>query len=222
MKKGFLTHSFLPTAMLPLLLAFSSVTGAQQQPDVATANTPSASNPKITYWNKPETKNVMRLEEWPNGELRFWAHQIDPKDEQARRYLAKYGLEIPLHQMTPEYMLRFCEIGYANGIKTVEIKSKSGDATFVADVSIGFDYFRGVDNPKYGNTRWEVKIERVNESKLHFEGKLTGWRGRFTFGLVHEAVDLVKVEQSDPCKPSRIYNIKAPKAPAPLLTLEKR
>lgn len=179
-----------------------------------TANTSSfaLAAPRVSFWKHPQNRNMMRLEEWPNGELRFWAHQLDPDDDTTRKVLAKQGLEIDVEQMTSEYVLRFCGFGYENGLRYLEAKANTHEEAFNVVVSVGFDYFRGVENPRYGDTRWRVSMRRIGDSTLHIDGRLIGWRGLLTFGMVRAEADLVRIANPpEPCTPSPIYAVKPPR-----------
>ena len=124
----------------------------------------------MSYWKHPTNRNIMRLEEWPDGELRFWAHQLDPNDPTTREVLARRGLEIDVGQMTPEYVRRFCGFGYDHGLKYLDARRR-GD-TFEAVVAIGFDFFRGVERPKYGDMRWKITVTQVDDQTLRIGGRL--------------------------------------------------
>ncbi|MGE0451374.1 MAG: hypothetical protein AB7Q29_17510 [Vicinamibacterales bacterium] len=165
-----------------------------------------AAAPRVSYWKHPKNHNVMRLEERPDGELRFWAHQLDPEDAATREVLARRGLEIDVRQMTPEYVLRFCGFGYDNGLKYVDVRP--GDGAFEAVVAVGFDFFRGVEHPRYGEMRWKVTVRRVDERRLHIAGRLIGWRGVLMFGQARAETELVRMAQPpDACTPSPVYPI---------------
>lgn len=177
---------------------------------VSTSATSSHSSPRVSFWKHSKNRNVMRLEEWPDGELRFWAHQLDPEDADTREALAKRGLEVDVTQMTSDDVLRFCGFGYDNGMKYVRVKSEPGDTAFEVIVAIGFDYFRGVEHPKYGETRWAITLRHIDHSRLHIAGRLIGWRGVVTFGQVKAQTDLVRVTNPpEACTPTPVYAVKA-------------
>jgi hypothetical protein len=160
----------------------------------------------VSFWKSKKSANMMRLEESPDGELRFWAHALDTGDETTRKMLARYGLEIDAKQMTTELVLRFCRFGYENGLKYVEARRSPQNDWFEAVVAVGFDFFRGVPEPKYGNTRWKVTLRRIDDSTLHINGKLIGWRGMLTFGQISAESDLVRVSNPPAeCTPSPVY-----------------
>lgn len=166
--------------------------------------------PQVSYWRHPKNRNMMRLEERPDGEIRFWAHQLDPNDSYTREVLARRGLEIDVKEMTDEYVLRFCGFGYDNGLKYVE--STPGSRVFEAIVAVGFDFFRGVEHPKYGDTRWRVTIRRIDERKLYLGGKLIGWRGMLLFGQVKAEAELERIARPpEACTPSPVYPVKGPR-----------
>lgn len=166
-----------------------------------------AVQPRVSYWRHPKNQNMMRLEEWPDGEVRFWAHRLDPRDQYTREVLAKRGLEIDVREMTDEYVLRFCGFGYDNGLKYVEATPNGG--TFEAIVAVGFDFFRGVDHPRYGDTRWKVTVRHVGSRRLYIGGKLIGWRGLLLLGQVKAEAELEPVAQPpQACTPSPVYPVR--------------
>ena len=151
---------------------------------------PGTNGVTTSYWKFPKSDNVVRMERQPSGEMRFWAHQLDTNDQGTRKALATRGLEIDVRDMTSEYVLRFCGFGYDNGLKYVHIESKPGDPVFRVVVAVGFDFFRGVERPKYGDTRWRVHAWHPDQNTLRIEGRLIGWRGFLTFGQIKDDVTL--------------------------------
>ena len=196
---GLLALIAIVGGMLP---EFSSVAGQ--------ARTPGTDGRTTSYWKFPGSDNVVRMERQPSGEMRFWAHQLDTNHEGTRKALARRGLEIDVRDMTPEYVLRFCGFGYDNGLKYVEIESKPGDRVFQVVVAIGFDFFRGVERPRYGDTRWRVKAWHPDDNTLRIEGRLIGWRGLLTFGQIKDDVTLTRLDAPAPaCTQSPIYAVKS-------------
>jgi hypothetical protein len=190
----------LSLAIIIGIPGFSSTAG--------TAQAPGADGRTTSYWKFQGSDNVVRMERQPGGEMRFWAHQLDTRHEGTRKALATRGLEIDVRDMTPEYVLRFCGFGYDNGLKYTAIESKPGDRVFQVVVAIGFDFFRGVEHPKYGNTRWRVKAWHPDDNTLRIEGRLIGWRGFLTFGQIRDDVTLTRLDAPGPaCTQSRIYAI---------------
>jgi hypothetical protein len=180
---------------------FSSIAG--------TAQAPGADGVTTSYWKFQGSDNVVRMERQPSGEMRFWAHQLDTHHEGTRNALARRGLEIDVRDMTPEYVLRFCGFGYDNGLKYMAIESKPGDRVFQVVVAIGFDFFRGVEHPKYGDTRWRVKAWHPDENTLRVEGRLIGWRGFLTLGQIKDEVTMTRLDAPAPaCTQSPIYAVK--------------
>jgi hypothetical protein len=173
------------------------------------AQAPGADGVATSYWKFQGSDNVVRMERQPSGEMRFWAHQLDTNHEGTRKALARRGLEIDVRDMTPEYVLRFCGFGYDNGLKYMEIDSKPGDRVFQVVVAIGFDFFRGVEHPKYGDTRWSVRAWHPDKETLRIEGRLIGWRGLLTFGQIKDDVTLTRLDRPGPaCTQSPIYAVK--------------
>jgi hypothetical protein len=201
------------TAARLLLLAivigvsgFSSIAGPAQAPGADGVTT--------SYWKFQGSDNVVRMERTPGGEMRFWAHQLDTRHEGTRKALARRGLEIDVRDMTSEYVLRFCGFGYDNGLKYVEVESAPGDRVFQVVVAIGFDFFRGVEHPKYGDTRWRVRAWHPDNETLRIEGRLIGWRGILTFGQIQDEVTMTRLDAPGPaCTQSPIYAVKPQRRP---------
>lgn len=196
--QGLLALAAVIVGMLP---GFSSIAGQS-----GTSHTDGVTT---SYWKFPGSDNVVRMERQPSGEMRFWAHQLDTSHEGTRKALARRGLEIDVRDMTPEYVLRFCGFGYDNGLKYVEVESRPGDRVFQVVVAIGFDLFRGVEHPRYGDTRWRVKAWHPDDNTLHIEGRLIGWRGLLTFGQIRDDVTMTRLDVPAPaCTQSPIYALK--------------